>query len=65
MKNKSVVGFFKTENLAKNNLQMIEKNRNGGDNSIYYIEPKNDIFVIFMVKNYSPELQNQLDNLFN
>jgi ribosomal protein S3AE len=63
--NKTVISFFRTHQLAKNKLESIIKSKTRGDNSSYSIECKDGVFVIFMIKNYSEELQNQLNNLFS
>lgn len=64
MKNKkNAVGFFKTEELAKKQLNYWNnKPKLKGDKSTYFIEQRKDIFVLFCLINHSDELKKEIND---
>lgn len=65
----SIIGFFEKRELASQTIDKLESGRIEGDNSTYSIEEvKRSTKTDYVVKaeiNYSPELQKELDSIFN
>lgn len=60
----TIIGFFKTEKLAKIKIEYLISSKLDGDNSTYFIEKsKDNHFVVYGEINFSKELKKELKNL--